>query len=136
MQLTTHLSFRGQCEEAFKRYERLLGGRIDTMLTYGDSPMALQVPPEWRGKILHATLAVGQTTLTGTDVLIEQYEQPQGFSVLLGIANRDEAERLFHALAEKGVIRMPFQKTFWSAGFGVLVDRFGIPWEINCEQSP
>lgn len=136
MQLTTHLSFRGQCEEAFKCYERLLGGRIDMMLTYGDSPMALQVPPEWRSKILHATLAVGQSTLTGTDVLIEQYEQPQGFSVLLGIAEPEAAERLFNALAEKGSIRMPFQKTFWSVGFGVLVDHFGIPWEISCEQSP
>ncbi|TAJ92248.1 MAG: VOC family protein [Gammaproteobacteria bacterium] len=136
MQLTTHLSFRGQCEEAFKCYERLLGGRIDMMLTYGDSPMALQVPPEWRSKILHATLAVSQSILTGTDVLIEQYEKPQGFSVLLGIAEPEEAERLFHVLAEKGSIRMPYQKTFWSSGFGVLVDRFGIPWEINCEHSP
>ncbi len=106
------------------------------MLTYDDSPMALQVPPEWRGKILHATLAVGQSTLTGTDVLIEQYEKPQGFSVLLGIAEPEEAKRLFHVLAEKGSIRMPYQKTFWSSGFGVLVDRFGIPWEINCEHSP
>jgi PhnB protein len=135
MELSPHLTFCGQCEEAFGFYERLLGGKIVTMLTYGNSPMADQVSPEWRGKIVHASLTVVDRVLTGADVLPEQYERPQGFYVLLGIDEPADAERVFRALAESGVVRMPIQQTFWSVRFGVLVDRFGIPWEISCGQA-
>jgi PhnB protein len=134
MKLNPHLSFGGQCEAAFQFYERCLGGKILTMLTYGNSPMAEQVPPEWRGKILHATLTVGDNVLVGADVLPEQYEPPKGFQVLLGMDDPVEAERIFQALAENGTVQMPLQKTFWAVRFGVLVDQFGVPWEINCEQ--
>ncbi len=135
MKLTPHLAFGGQCEGAFKFYERCLGGKILTMLTYGDSPMAEQVPPEWRGKILHATLTAGDSTLVGADVLPEQYERPKGFHVLLGIDDPAEAERIYQALVENGSAQMPLQQTFWAVRFGVLVDQFGVSWEINCEQA-
>ncbi len=131
MEVTPHLMFCGQCEEAFRFYERVLGGKNVTMLTYGDSPMAEQVPLEWRGKIVHASMTVAGGALTGADVLPEQYERPQGFYVLLGIDQATDAERVFSSLAENGVVRMPIQQTFWSARFGVLVDRFGIPWEVT-----
>jgi PhnB protein len=134
MKLSPHLSFGGQCEAAFQFYERCLGGKILTMLTYGNSPMAEQVPPEWRGKILHATLTVGDNVLVGADVLPEQYEPPKGFQVLLGMDDPVDAERIFQALAENGTVQMPLQRTFWAVRFGVLVDQFGVPWEINCEQ--
>ncbi len=133
MQVYPHLTFSGQCEAAFKFYERSFGGKIVTMLTYGNSPVAEQVPPEWRGKIVHASLTIGDKVLMGADVLPEHYEQPQGFYVLLGIDKPADAERIFHTLAENGAVRMPIQKTFWSPCFGVLVDQFGIPWEISCE---
>jgi PhnB protein len=136
MRLTPHLAFGGQCEAAFKFYERCFGGRIVTMLTYGKSPMAEQVPPGWREKILHATLAVGDNVLMGGDLVPEQYERPKGFAVLLGIDDPADAERIFHALAENGTVQMPLQHTFWAVRFGVLVDQFGIPWTINCEQAP
>ena len=136
MRLNPHLAFGGQCEAAFRFYERCLGGRIVTMLTYGKSPMAEQVPPRWREKILHATLAVGDNVLMGGDPVPEQYEQPKGFTVMLGIDDPVDAERIFHALAENGTVQMPLQKTFWSVRFGALVDQFGIPWAINCEQAP
>jgi len=116
--------------------ERCFGGTIVTMLTYGKSPMAEQVPPRWREKILHATLTVGDNVLMGADPVPEQYEQPKGFAVLLGIDDPVDAERIFHALAENGAVQMPLQKTFWSVRFGVVVDQFGIPWAINCEQAP
>jgi PhnB protein len=134
MKLNPHLSFGGQCEDAFQFYERCFGGKILTMLTYGNSPMAEQVPPEWRGKIAHATLTVGDNVLMGADVLPDQYERPRGFQVLLGIDDPADAERVFQALSENGTVHMPLQKTFWALRFGVLVDRFGVPWEINCEQ--
>ncbi len=134
MKLNPLLSFRGQCEAAFKSYERCFGGRIVTMLTYASSPNRESVPQEWREKIFHATLAVGDNVLMGGDVLPEQYEEPKGFQVLIGIDDPADAERMFQALAEKGTVRMPLQQTFWAVRFGVLVDQFGIPWVINCEQ--
>jgi PhnB protein len=98
--------------------------------------MAEQVPPGWREKIFHATLTVGDTVLMGGDHVPEQYEQPKGFSVVLGIDDPVDAERIFHSLAENGTVQMPFQETFWAVGFGTLVDQFGIPWTVNCEQAP
>jgi PhnB protein len=132
MKLNAHLNFGGQCEAAFQFYERCLGGKIQTMLSYGDSPMADQVPAKWQSKILHATLSVGDDVLMGADVLAEQYEKPQGFSVLLHLDDPAEAERIYQALAENGTVQMPLQKTFWAALFAVLVDSYGTPWEINC----
>ena len=129
-----HLVFNGQCEAAFRFYERCLGGRIVVMLTWADSPMAGDAPEGFGGKILHATLTVGDNMLAGSDSLPGQYQQPQGFHILVGIGAPVEAERIFNALAENGTIAMPFQKTFWAAGFGVLTDQFGISWEINSEQ--
>ncbi|OLB36544.1 MAG: hypothetical protein AUH11_10750 [Acidobacteria bacterium 13_2_20CM_57_17] len=136
MRLTPNLTFGGQCEAAFKFYERCLGGKITFMLTYGKSPMAQQVPPEWRAKIVHATLTVGDNVLMGSDAVPDQYEQPKGFAVMLGIDDPGEAERIFRSLAENGTVQIPLQKTFWSVRFGVVVDQFRIPWAINCEQAP
>ncbi len=134
MKLNPHLVFSGQCEEAFKFYERCLDARIGFILTWGDSPLANQAPPEWGAKVLHATLLVDDTVLTGVDVVPEEYEPPRGFSVMLGLDDPAASERIFDALAENGTVGMPLQKTFWAARFGGVVDRFGIPWEINCEE--
>ena len=132
MQLNPYLAFNGQCETAFKFYEQCLGGKITFMLTYGDSPMAAQTPPEGRNRILHASLAVGDTTLAGADAPPDHYRKPQGFCVTLNLKNPAEADRIFHALAENGTVQMPLQPTFWADSFGMLIDRFGIPWMINC----
>ena len=136
MQISPHLCFDGQCREAIEWYQDILGGIIGTMLSYGESPMAAQVSPEHHGQILHATLKIGYLELTGVDMLPEQYVKPQGFFVTLSVDDAFEGKRIYSSLAEGGEIRVPFEPTFWSAGFGVLTDRFSIPWEINCEQSP
>ncbi len=135
MQLNAHLSFNGQCETAFKFYAQCLGGKIAFMGTYAGTPMAEQVPPEWRQKIVHASLTVGEQVLMGCDTPPGQYDKPKGFSMTIGVKEPAEAERVFKALAKGGTVSMPMQKTFWSAGFGMLVDKFGIPWMINCEQA-
>jgi PhnB protein len=135
MQLNPYLNFNGQCEAAFKFYERCLGGKIVFTMTYGESPMADKVPSDWRKKILHVRLMVGDQALMGADAPPEHYEKPQGFSVTIGIDDPADAERIFHALAEKGTVTMPIQKTFWALRFGMLVDQFGIPWMINCEEA-
>ncbi len=136
MQLNCHLTFAGNCEEAFRFYATTLGGAIDLMLAYGDSPLADQVPKEWQDKIVHATLVLGEGVLNGVDVRPEDYHPPQGFYVLVQTSDAAQSDRLFRLLSENGEVRMPLQKTFWSPSFGVLVDRFGVPWEINCQEPP
>ncbi|SRR6266699_3109439 len=136
MKLNPCLTFNGQCEAAFKFYEQCLGGKIQTMMTWGESPMADKVPSEWRDKIIHTTLIVEGTTLMAGDAPPDRYEEPKGFSVTIQIDDPAEAERVFRTLSEGGTVTMPIQQTFWSARFGVCVDRFGIPWMVNCEQAP
>src|SRR3954453_5015674 len=105
MTLNPHISFDGRCETAFRFYEQCLGGGIVTMLTWGDSPMAAEVPTEWRGKIVHATLTVGAAVLTGADVTPDKYQRPAGFQILLEIDSPVEAERIFQALSDNGTVQ-------------------------------
>ena len=134
MEMNTYLLFSGQCEAAFKLYEQCLGGKITHMQTHGDSPMAEHVSPEWRDKIIHARLVLGDNVLMGSDTPPEHYSKPQGFSVALHTTDTAEAERVFNALAENGTVQMPLQETFWAYRFGMLVDQFGIPWMVNHEK--
>jgi len=135
MQLNPYLMFGGQCEAAFKFYAQVLGGKIVAMITHAGSPAESSVPAEWGPKIMHARLIVGDQVLMGSDAPPAHFKQPQGFSVSIGIEKPEDAERIFHALAENGTVIMPIQKTFWAIRFGMLVDRFGIPWMINCEET-
>ena len=96
--------------------------------------MAAQAPQGWGEKIMHGRITLGDTDLVSGDVQPHEYESPKGFSILLNMDNPDDGERVFNALAEKGTIQMPIQKTFWAVRYGVVTDQFGIPWEINCEQ--
>ena len=127
------LVFNGECDAAFTLYQRCLGGTVMFRLTWGDSPMADQAPAEWRDKILHATLTVGGTAFSGADVLPGVYERPQGFQVQLNLDDAAAAERIFKQLADGGLVTVHLQQTFWAQRFGAVVDRFGIPWGINCE---
>ena len=131
MRISPHLCFDGQCRAAFESYQRILGGKIQTMLTYGGSPLASQVDPEWHDRIVHATLVLDDLELTGVDLLPRDYRKPQGFFVTLTIEGLERAREIFTKLSEEGEVQLSFQQTFWSPGFGVLVDRFGVPWEIN-----
>ena len=133
MRFSPHLTFDGQCRAAFEFYERVLGGKIVTTLSYGGSPMAEQVPPQWQDKIVHANLTVEDVVLVGADAFPSQYQKPQGFYVLLEVAKPLRAEQIFHTQAHYGAVRLPIQNTFWSPAFGMLVDQFGIPWEISCD---
>jgi PhnB protein len=135
MLLNPYLHYNGQCEAAFTFYEKCLGGKIAFKITYGESPMAAQTPSEFRGKIMHIRLIVGDKILMGSDAPAGRYEEPQGFSVSLGIETPEEAERIFKALSEKGKVIMPMEETFWAHRFGMMVDQFGIPWMINCEKT-
>jgi PhnB protein len=135
MQFIPHLHFNGQCEEAFKFYERCLGGKIQNISTYAAMPGEAQVPADWRDKVMHVTLAVGDQLLMGCDPPPGHYQAPAGFSVTIQFNDTAAGESVFNTLSENGKITMPFQKTFWSPGFGMLVDRFRIPWMVNCTQA-
>ena len=133
MNINTHLNFNGQCAEAFKFYEQLLGGQITFSMTWGEMPGADQFPTELHSRIMHASIKVGDGTLMGADSPPDRYQKPTGMNVALHFKDKAESERIFNALAEGGEVQMPFEKTFWSPGFGMCVDRFGIPWMVNTE---
>jgi PhnB protein len=133
MQMSPYLSFKGDCEAAFNFYAECLGGLVGHLFRYGGSPMADQVPSGWSEKVMHGSITIGDVSLMGGDVAPEQYDAPRGFSLSLQIKSTAEAERIFTKLAADGRVLMPLEKTFWAARFGMLVDRFGIPWMINCE---
>jgi PhnB protein len=134
MQIATYLFFNGTCAEAFRFYASVLGGKIDFMQTTGESPMAGETPPDQHDNIMHVHMTVGDQVLMASDAP-PPFEKPQGFYVSLGIQDPAEAERVFNALAEGGQVRMELQKTFWAERFGMLVDRFGTPWMVNCQGS-
>jgi len=133
MQLNPYLFFDGNCEEAFKFYEQLLGGKIEAMMPYQGSPAEQQTPPEWRKKIIHARMVLGDSVLMASDPPPAHAQKTGGYSLSLNLKDTAEGERIFNALSENGTVQMPYQQTFWATRFGMLTDRFGIPWMINCE---
>ncbi len=135
MQMSPYLSFKGECEAAFKFYERSLGGQLGAIFRYGGTPLEHLVPADWSDKVMHGSLTLGAQVLQGADVAPDRYEEPRGVSLSLQIESTADAERIFHDLARDGRIVVPLEQTFWAARFGMLVDRFGIPWLINCEGS-
>jgi PhnB protein len=134
MEISPYLNFDGRCAEAFRFYERVLGGKIVVMQTHGESPMKEHVPATWHDRILHVRIEVpGGFALMGSDAPPDHFAPAQGMSVSVNVPFA-EGERIFNALAEGGRVAMPFQKTFWAAGFGMLTDRFGTPWMVNSDK--
>ena len=134
MQLNPYLTFNGNCEAAVKFYAKVLGAKIQAIMPFKGTPAEKHMPAGWGKKILHASLLVGDNVLMGSDVGPDQYEPMKGISVTLVFKDAKEGARIFKALSAKGKVGMPFQETFWSSGFGTLVDHFGTPWMINCEK--
>lgn len=135
MKLNAYLLFNGNCEEAFKFYEKCFGGKIIAMMPHTGTPAEKQMPPGWGNKILHARLDVGDQMIMASGCPPDRYHAPTGFSVSIIVNDPAEAERVFHALEAGGKVEMPIQQTFWSPRFGMLTDRFEIPWMVNCAQA-
>jgi PhnB protein len=136
LRISPHLTYDGQCRAAFERYRAVLGGTLTTIITYGESPLASQFEPRWHDRILHATLALDGLELLGADELPDRYRAPQGIFIGLTLRSTEHARQVFEGLAQGGRITLPFQRTFWATGFGMLVDAFGIPWEVSSNQAP
>jgi PhnB protein len=135
IQWNPYLNFNGQCEAAFKFYEKALGGKIVAMIPFGDTPAKEHIPAGHEKKIMHARLMVGSQILMGSDAHpAHPYEGVKGCAVAMQVDTPKDAERMFNALSEKGTITMPMQETFWALRFGMCIDPFGVPWMVNCEK--
>lgn len=134
MHVNPYLTFDGNCEEAIKAYAKILDGKIVAMMPHEGTPAEKHAPPEWRKKILHARLVFGDDVLMASDAPPGRFQKMQGVHVSLVTEDPAEAERIFTSLAEGASITMPLQETFWAVKFGMLTDRFGTPWMINCEK--
>lgn len=135
MKIVTSLSFRGQCREAFEFYARVLGGKITAAMPYGEGPPDMPVGEQYRDWLMHCWMDVGDQSIMGADMDVDwapNVDKPKnGFDVTLHTHDAAEAKRWFDALSEGGKATMPFQETFWSPGYGGLIDKFGVPWMVN-----
>jgi PhnB protein len=131
MQLNPYLFYDGNCEAAFKFYEKALGAKIEMMLRNEEAPPDMPSPPERKKKIMHGRITIDGHVLMASDAPPDHFRKPQGFAVSLTVADPLEAERKFSALCEGGSVNMAFGKTFFSKGFGMCIDQFGIPWMVN-----
>ena len=131
MRFIPYLDFDGQCREAFDFYaNKVFNAQITMRMTYGESPMANDMPPETHNRVMHSQLEGAGAILMGAD-------GPPGNTGHKGCVNIDvdtpaEAERIFTALSEGASIDMPRAETFWAHRFGMLTDRYGKAWMVNC----
>jgi PhnB protein len=135
--LQTYLFFDGRCEEAIEFYRRVLGAEVLMLMRFKDSPEPPQpgaCAPGSENKVMHASLSIGGTTLMASDGRCMGKPAFQGFSLSINVATVAEAEQRFAALADGGQVQMPMAKTFYSPRFGMVVDRFGVPWMVLVRQ--
>ena len=133
MQFQPYLTFDGNCAEAMKFYERVIGGKLTALMKIADAPeQCAQLPPGSEDRIMHACLVFQGSILMASDSMRgEPYEGMKNFGVALVYPTPDEAKPVFDALAEGGEVTMPLSPTFWADAFGAVTDRFGTPWLIN-----
>jgi len=127
MKLQIQLNFGGNCEDAFRFYERHLGGAITAMMRQRDLPGA----PDGAGDaVVHATMDIGGTVLIGNDVPRERFERMRSAYLYLSVDSTEEAERVYGLLSAGGEVYMPLEETFFATRFSMLRDRFGVSWTV------
>ena len=133
-----YLGFDGNCADAMRHYERVLGGRLEALLTGADTPMKDQMPPQYLGRVMHARLALpGGGVIYGGDAPADlPYEGIKGVSITLDYPTAAEGQRIFDALADGGRVTMPYGPVFWAERCGMLTDRYGVAWIVNGAQHP
>lgn len=134
MKANAYLAYNGNCEEAFKFYEKCLRGKILMMMKYKDAPMDGQ-HQDAAEKIIHARIDLGDSLIMGSDAPANQFKpHNSGIMINLNIEEPAEADRVFKELSAGGEVTMPITETFWAHRFAMFFDRFGIPWMVNCEK--
>jgi PhnB protein len=134
MKLDIYLNYGGNCEQAFRFYERELGGRITMMMRHGEQPNAAQVPANWKNAILHARIEVGKTVLMGADIPPDRFQPMRSAYLTLTADSAEQAERLYALLADGGQIFMKMEETFFASRFAMLRDKFGTSWMLLHER--
>jgi PhnB protein len=130
VQVQPYLSFEGRCEEAVELYRKALGAEVTALMRFKESPDPGMCSPGSLDKVMHMSFRIGDTTLLASDGRCKGQPNFQGISLTLTVPNDAEAERLFASLADGGQVQMPLTKTFFSSRFGMVADRFGVPWMI------
>ena len=131
MQIDPYLNFDGDCAEAMRFYQQVLGGELFVMPAE-ESPE--DMGEEWKGRALHAALTIDGQLIMASDTPPGQYQKPQGTFVSLAFDGLDEARRIYDVLSEGGEVFMAFDKTFWAEGFGMFADRYGTPWMVGTRE--
>jgi PhnB protein len=135
MAFCPYLLFTGDCADAFKRYHRIFGGEI-SLMTFADVPEGESMPGADPTQVMHVSLKLGESSLMGSDDPNGAGGPRVGSAVAYVAKDAREAKRVFEALADGGTTTMPFATTFWSKGFGMCTDRFGVPWMVDTEGEP
>lgn len=137
MTLSTYLLFNGNCREVFEFYKSVFGGEFSIFMTFGDGPADMQFSDEERDNVMHVSLPIGSSVLMGSDIPSahgSQFSAGNNFSITHASKNREETDALFAKLSDGGTVTMPLQDTFWGSYFGSCFDKYGIPWQFDCEQ--
>jgi len=128
MRTDIYVNYSGTCEEAFRFYEKHLGGRVTLLSTHAAAPQGTRVPDDWKNKVLHARLELGNASLMGAD--IPSAEPMRSAYVTLTLETAEEAERVYALLIDGGQIFMKMEETFFASRFAMLRDRFGTSWML------
>ena len=134
MKVQAYLSFGGRCEEALEFYTKSIGAEVSGLMRWKESPDAdMKPPPGYEEKIMNAAFRIGDTQLMADDGMGPKQAEFKGVSLVIEVADDAQAKRVFTALGEGGNVSMPLMKTFWTSSFGMLTDKFGVPWMVNVE---
>ena len=136
MQLYTYLNYGGNCRQAFEFYAEHLGGRITMLTTHAEQPNAERLPADWKDKVLHARIELGDTVVFGADIPPDRFQPMRSAYLSLVVDSADEAERVYALLSEGGQVFMAMEETFFAHRFAMLRDRFGTSWMLLHERSP
>ncbi len=132
-----YLFFGGRCEEALEFYKKTIGAEVQQLSRFKESPEPMQGLPDcFDEKIMHASVRVGDSTFMASDGQCEGPPNFEGFSMSINVPNEAEAEHVFNALSQDGMVTMPLEKTFWTSKFGMLQDKFGVGWMVSVEHKP
>ena len=137
MKVQAYITFGGRCEEALEFYKKSVGAEVSGLMRWKESPEAdMKGPPGWEEKVMNASFRIGETHLMADDGYVGQATPEfKGMTLALSAASDADTRRLFDALVEGGIVQMPLAKTFWTSSFGMLQDKFGVPWMVMTESS-
>jgi PhnB protein len=131
MKMSVHLNFQGNCAEAFDFYKKVFGAKEMFAMKYSEAPAGMPVDPNWKEKILHTSIPLGEGQLMGCDAPPNRARPIGGFQVSVQPKEEAEVKNIYEALKEGGSVEMPLSPTFWSPLFGMCTDKFGVSWMVG-----